>query len=188
MANFDFNCTSYLGFSHCGSITAEGYGSINLSDEEVATLINLINEKGTTNVEKLDLKTISPDLFQKLDEAYHQAAQEATINHWYMEGFYEGCYEYDTEELMDFCTENHGFIFEYNEDDYLDDDGELDEDTLYDDKYDAFTEWLASFVESLDQPERIKFLIEHLNAEVDLTDLELDYTVEIPRGVVELAG
>ena len=89
---------------------------------------------------------------------------------------------------MDFCCKNHGFVFEYNEEDYLDDDGELDEDTLYDDKYDAFTEWLASFVESLDQPERIKFLIEHLNAEVDLTDLELDYTVEIPRGVVELAG
>ena len=41
----------------------------------------------------------------------------------------------------------------------------------------------------LNTQERIKFLSEHMNAEVDLSDLELDYMVDIdiPQGIVALA-
>ena len=188
MAKFDFCCVNDLGFSHCcGSIAAEGYGTVEFSDEEVAILVKLIRDMGTTDVEELGLKTAYPEIFRKLDEAYRETAREATIDHWYMEGFYDGCYEYDPDELMDYCSETYDFVFEYNEEDYLDENGELDEDTLYDDKYDAFTEWLEVFVESMDSQERIKFLREHLNANVDLSDLELDYIVGIPQGIVELA-
>ena len=42
-------------------------------------------------------------------------------------------------------------------------------------------------MESLNTQERIKFLSEHMNAEVDLSDLELDYMVDIPQGIVALA-
>ena len=88
---------------------------------------------------------------------------------------------------MNYCSETYDFAFEYNEEDYLDEEGELDEDALFDDKYDAFVEWLEPFVESLNTQERIKFLSEHMNAEVDLSDLELDYMVDIPQGIVALA-
>lgn len=188
MAKFDFCCVNNLGFAHCcGAIAAEGHGTIEFSDEEVAILVELIREKGTTDVCALDLNTAYPELFQRLDEAYRQVAREATIDHWYMEGFYDGCYEYDEEELMNYCSETYDFAFEYNEEDYLDEEGELDEDALFDDKYDAFVEWLEPFVESLNTQERIKFLSEHMNAEVDLSDLELDYMVDIPQGIVALA-
>ena len=188
MAKFDFCCVNNLGFAHCcGAIAAEGHGTIEFSDEEVAILVELIREKGTTDVCALDLNTAYPELFQRLDEAYRQVAREATIDHWYMEGFYDGCYEYDAEELMNYGSETYDFAFEYNEEDYLDEEGELDEDSLFDDKYDAFVEWLEPFVESLNTQERIKFLSEHMNAEVDLSDLELDYMVDIPQGIVALA-
>jgi len=189
MAKFDFCCVNNLGFAHCcGAIAAEGHGTIEFSDEEVAILVELIRQKGTTDVCALDLNTAYPELFQRLDEAYRQVAREATIDHWYMEGFYDGCYEYDAEELMNYCSETYDFAFEYNEEDYLDEEGELDEDALFDDKYDAFVEWLEPFVESLNTQERIKFLSEHMNADVDLTDLELDYMVDIPQGIVTLAN
>mgnify|MGYP003486481179 CR=1 FL=1 len=187
MANFDFCCVNNLGFSHCcGVIAAEGHGSIELSDEEVAILVELIRKKGTTDVWELDLTTAYPEIFQKLDDAHRQVAREATIGHWYLEGFYNCCYEYDTEELMDYCSETYDFTFEYNEEDYYDEDGELDEDALFDHKYESFVEWLEPFVESMNTQERITFLSEHMNADVDLSNLELDYMVNIPQGIITL--
>ena len=188
MATFEFCSTNNLGFSHCGCVYAEGYGTLELSDEEVALLVNLIRKNGTTDVDHLQLKKNFPELFKKLDDAFRETAREATIDHWYMEGFHEGCYEYDPEELMAYCEENYDFVFEYDEDDYIDEDGEVDEDSLLDDKYDSFTEWLGSTLEFMDTRERIRFMREHMNAEIDLTDLELDYCVEIPSGIIELAN
>lgn len=34
--------------------------------------------------------------------------------------------------------------------------------------------------------ERITFLSEHMNADVDLSNLELDYMVYIPQGIITL--
>lgn len=187
MAKFDFCCVNNLGFSHCGMMAAEGHGTVEFSDEEVAILIKLIRDKGTTDVVALGLKTTYPEIFKKLNKAYRETAREATIDHWYMEGFYDGYYEYDEEELMYYCSETYNFVFEYNEEDYLDENGEFDEDTFYDDRSAAFNDWLEVFVESLNCQERIKFLREHMNADVDLSNLELDYITGIPQGIVKLA-
>ena len=77
-------------------------------------------------------------------------------------------------------------MFEYDEDDYLDDDGELDEDSLWDARYDAFMEWFDIYLYDMLPQERIAFLQEHMNAEVELSEDELDYEVEIPDGVIQL--
>lgn len=188
MAQFDFCSTSFLGISHCGTVTAEGYGTIELSDEEVAILVNLIKEKGTTDVSELELEKVHPELFNKLDEAYREAALSATIDHWYMEGFNDGCYEYDIYELMEYCKVHHDFVFEYDEEDYLDEDGEIDEDVLCDDEMNAFTEWLEDLIYSMGSPDRIRFMTEHMNADIDMSEIELDYCVEIPGGVLEIVG
>lgn len=185
---FDFSCTSFLGYSHCGSVTADGYGSIELTDDEVNTLVNLIRENGSSDIEDIALKEKQPYLYEKLDDAYREAAQEATIAHWYMEGFHEGVYEYDEDELIEYCSENHGFEFTYDENDYTDEDGELDEDALYDDMHEAFSEWLEDFIISLDNDEMIEFLTEHMNADVDTTELDLDYQVEIPDEIIRLTN
>lgn len=187
MAKFDFDCVCNLGFSHCGSVDAYGNGSIELSVDEVTLLVDLIREMESTDVEELQLKEKYPDIYKKLDDAFRDAAREATINHWYMQGFYDGVYEYDIDELMDYCSENHDFVFEYDEEDYMDEDGEIDEDRIWDDQSEAFEEWLEIFLEGLDNSSRRKFLEEHLNAEVDLSDLELDYKVEIPDAIIGIA-
>ena len=87
---------------------------------------------------------------------------------------------------MNYCSETYDFTFEYNEEDYYDEDGELDEDALFDHKYESFVEWLEPFVESMNTQERITFLSEHMNADVDLSNLELDYMVNIPQGIITL--
>jgi hypothetical protein len=35
MAEYSFDCTSFLGMSHCGSVTAEGEGVVELYDDEM---------------------------------------------------------------------------------------------------------------------------------------------------------
>lgn len=188
MANFDFCCTSYLGFSHCGEVTAEGYGSVELTDKEVELLVRLIREKDTSDVNGLNLKEVYPEIYDKLDEAFAEAVWDATLDHWYTEGYHEGVYEYDIDGLMDYCTDNHDFEFKYKVKDYIDEDGELDEDRLYDDKYDAFTDWLDDFIVGMNANERIAFLQEHMNAEVELSYEELDYEVGIPEGIIRMAN
>ena len=80
----------------------------------------------------------------------------------------------------------HNFVFEYDEDDYMDEDGEVDEDRIWDDKTEAFDEWLEIFIEGLDNDSCRKFLEEHLNAEVDMSDLEFDYEIEIPKAIIDM--
>lgn len=183
MAEFNFSCTIYLGFSHCGEVTAEGKGTIELSDEEVAALVVLMREKGSTDVNELNLEEVYPEIYEKLDDAFRDAAWTATLDHWYTTGFYEGVYEYDVDVLMEYCEYNCNFVFEYDESDYLDDDGEVDEDAVWDAKYDAFMEWLEPYIENLNPEERIAFLQEHMNAEVELSEDELDYEVDIPEDI-----
>jgi hypothetical protein len=186
MAKFEFDCVCNLGFSHCGSVDAYGNGTVELSADDVTRLVDLIREMESTDIEELQLKDKYPDIYKTLDDAFRDAAREATINHWYMQGFYDWVYEYDIDELMDYCSENHDFVFEYDEEDYVDEDGEIDEDRIWDDKTEAFDEWLEIFLEGLDNSSCRKFLEEHLNAEVDLSDLELDYEIEIPKAIIDM--
>ena len=187
MAEYDIYCTSFLGMSHCGSVTADGEGTVELTDQEVASLIELIKEKGSSDVEELGLKEVLPEIYEKLDDAYRQAAFEGEKDHWLWEGYSSGYYEYDTYELMDYCESNCGFNFEYDEEDYLDEDGELDEDVLDADKLDAFQEWLDEYLIDLGKEERNRFLIEKMNADLNYEDMGCDYEVEIPQAIVEMA-
>ena len=188
MAEFDFCCVNYLGFSHCGEVTAEGYGKVELSDDEVAALVALMREKETADVKELNLEEALPKVYEKLDDAFREAAWTAVEDHWYTTGYHENVFGYDVEELMDYCAEHHGFDFEYDEDDYADEGGEIDEDSLLDAKCEAFEEWLEEFIEDMEPEDRIAFLQEHMNAEVEVSEDDLDYEIEIPRGIIELAS
>ena len=74
-----------LGMSHCGSVNAEGSGYVDLSDEEVKILVDLIREKGTTDVEEMELEELHPEIFEKLDDAYREVASDAEELHWLWE-------------------------------------------------------------------------------------------------------
>ncbi len=45
----------------------EGY--VELTSEEVKTLVDLIRDNGTSNVEEIELEENYPDIFEKLDNA-----------------------------------------------------------------------------------------------------------------------
>lgn len=179
MAKYKIECEQCLGISHFGAVTTGGESTVELSDEEVATLVKLIQEKNTTDVNELGIASSHPDLYAKLDKAYRDMACHEEYMYWLRNGYENGCYEYDEEELMDYCERECGFSFECDEDD------DLDEDELYDAKSEAFCEWLDDYVDSLNDDDLIKFMREHMDAEVEVDDVE--YTVKIPEEIIRKA-
>ena len=179
MAAYKIECEQCLGMSHSDMMTTGGEGTIELSDEEVDILVQLIREKGTTDVGALDLKTSHPELYAKLDKACGDLAHQAEYMYWLWEGYNNGDYEYDEEELMDYCERECGFSFEYEED------GEFDEDEMADAKSEAFHEWLDDYVYGLSDYDAAKFMCEHMDANVDVDDVQ--YEVAIPQEIIDKA-
>ena len=194
MALYSIESEQCLGMSHHGAVTVNGESAVELSDEEVDILVKLIKEKGTTDVEALDLENLYPDIYEKLRDAYRDMAYNAEELHWLWEGYNNGYFEYDTVELMNYCERELGFKFEYDEKDYYLDDPEdleegeepdIDEDQIEEDKSEAFSEWLDDYVSGLDDDEARDFFYEHMNADLNMDDVE--YTVEIPQAIINKA-
>ena len=183
----NIDCEVFLGYSHHGSVCADGKGTVDLSYREVKSLVALIKEKGTSDINELGLKEIYPEIYKKLDEAYYKMSYDAVERHWIWEGFHEGCYEFDTEELIEHCERECGFVFAPNEDDYKDEDGNLDELLYEEDKLEAFFgDWLEAYTETLDNDQLKDFFYEHLNASVCM-DEEVQYEVQIPEAIIAMA-
>ena len=195
MALYSIESEQCLGMTHFGgAVTVNGESAVELSDEDVDILVKLIKEKNTVNVDELDIATTHPDLYEKLDDAYCEMANDAEELHWLWEGYHNGYFEYDSEELMNYCERELGFKFEYDEKDYYLDDPEdleegeeadIDEDQIEEDKNDAFSEWLDDYVSGLDDDEARDFFYEHMDADLNMDDVE--YTVGIPQAIINKA-
>lgn len=186
---FDIESEVCLGWSHCGPVYSSSSGTVELSDDEVSQLVELIKEKGTSNIEELDLENTYPEIYKKLDDAYFRTAYEAEELHWLWYGYYEGVYEYDVDELLSYCEKECDFVFEGNEEDFVDEDGNFDEESYEEAKMEAFLdEWLESYIESLDPPQQIDFMKNQMNASVDMDGNEISYEVNIPDSIIELAN
>ena len=195
MALYSIESEQCLGMTHFGgAVTVNGESAVELSDEEVDILVKLIKEKNTVNVDELDIATTHPDLYEKLDDAYCKMANDAEELHWLWEGYNNGYFEYDSEELMNYCERELGFKVEYDEKDYYLDDPEdleegeepdIDEDQIEEDKNEAFSEWLDDYVSGLDDDEARDFFYEHMDADLNMDDVE--YTVGIPKAIINKA-
>lgn len=189
MALFEIDVECFLGISHCGCVTVENHGTVDLSDEDVNLLVALIREKGTDNVAELSLIDSFPDIYEKLYDAYSKIADEAVNDNWYWEGYYSGDIEYDMDELMDFCKMEYDFEFNCNEDDFMDEAGEIDGDAILFAERNAFSEWLEPFLKSLSYEERASIFEEYMNMELcEYGAEEGSYEIKIPREIVELAN
>lgn len=185
MALYSIENDTCLGFSHSGgAVNVESEGYVELSDEEVAKIVDLIREKGTTDIGKLNLEEIYPDIYEKLREAYYDMAYNEEELHWLLEGYNSSYFEYDEDELMAYCKENCGFHFEYNKEDYIED-GELDEEAIEEDESEAFNDWLDDYVSGLEDDEVKDFFYNHMNANLELDDVK--YSVGIPGAIIKLA-
>lgn len=193
MALYSIESEQCLGMSHHGAVTVDGESVVELSDEEVDILVKLIKEKGSTDIGDLDLEDLYPEIYKKLDEAYYKMAYDAEEMHWLWEGYYNGYYEYDDDELMDYCEKNLGFSYEFKPEEYFDEDDleyykedpESYEDEIEEAKNDAFSEWLDDYVSGLDDDEARDFFYEHMDADLNMDDVE--YTVGIPQAIINKA-
>ena len=185
---FDTESEACLGISHSGPVYCSSTGSIELSDEEVSLLVALIKEKGTSDIKELELEETYPEIFEKLDDAYFRIAYEAEALHWLWYGYHEGVYEYDADELLSYCENECGFVFDGNEEDFVDEDGEFDEESYEEAKMEAFLDdWLLPYIESLDTSDQIGFFRDQMNASVEMDGNDVSYEVRIPEGIIELA-
>ena len=193
MALYSIESEQFLGMSHTGEVTVNGESAVELSDEEVDILVKLIKENDSTDVEELDLENLYPDIYSKLDEAYHDMAYKAEEIHWLREGYDHHYFEYDEDELMDYCEKNLGFSFEFKPEEYFDEDELEDykespdsyEDEIYEEKNRVFSEWLDAYVEGLSDDEARSFFYDHMDADLDMDNV--DYTVEIPAAIIKKA-
>ena len=186
MAKYYIEDESFLGCSHYGDVTVDSEGYVELTKKEVATLVSLIREKGTTDVKELNLEELNPKIYEKLNDAYYFMAYDAAEIHWLWEGYYNQYFETDDDKLLAYCKEHCGFKFEYNEEDYMED-GVLDEDAIHDGEIEAMYEWIDDYVHTLSDAELRDFFCFHMNDGLDLDIPDVDYTVRIPEEIIRLA-
>ena len=194
MALYSIESEQCLGMSHSGAVTVNGESAVELSDEEVDILVKLIKEKESTDVGDLDLETLHPDIYEKLREAYYDMAYRAEEMHWLWEGYENGYFEYDIDELMAYCMMNLDYSFEFNPKEYFDSEYDIEEytydpesfeDDVYEAKCQNFHEWLSDYVSGLSDDEARDFFYNHMDADLYLDDI--DYTVEIPQAIIAKA-
>lgn len=105
MASYKIKYEHSLGVSHYGSVVVKGSGKVELSDEEVDNLVQLIREKNTTDIEKLELEKTYPSIFNKLDWAYNCVASDALNDHYASQEDEYGEYEFETEYTVEIPQE-----------------------------------------------------------------------------------
>lgn len=139
-----------LGFSHSGGDFNEEYGEVELTDEEVNQLVKLMKEKDSSDIEEIGLKEALPEFYKKLDEAYKAVAHKAEEEHWLEDGYYRDvCHNFENSDMIDFLKEKDSWNYEYDEEEFKDESGELDEEALFDAECDylhqeALDDYLAS--------------------------------------------
>ena len=184
---YSIDATYCLGYSYCGEEVAFGSGYVDLTDEETNTLVALVKEKQTRDVEELNIEDTHPDLYEKLEKAYYNMKFMA----WVEEGINNGgIVPSEDEDLMEWCKQNAGFAYDPNkkteaEDDYDEDElEETDKECFQFDEW--FSEWLSGYIKTLDNDQAFDFFCDHLSSHVDLSLSEVK--VKIPRKILEMAG
>ena len=184
---YSIDATYCLGYSYCGEEVAFGSGYVDLTDEETNTLVALVKEKQTRDVEELNIEDTHPDLYEKLEKAYYNMKFMA----WVEEGINNGgIVPSEDEDLMEWCKQNAGFAYDPNkkteaEDDYDEDElEETDKECFQFDEW--FSEWLSGYIKTLDNDQAFDFFCDHLSSHVDLSLSEVK--VKIPCKILEMAG
>lgn len=179
---FEVEVTICLGcYCFGGAVTETGYATIELTDEELKSLIVLIKESGTDDVKEMKLKDKLPEIYGKLDNAYREAALDAEEYHWLDRGWNDPVV-FNPSDYVEYGEKELGYKFEYDESEFLDEDGKLDEDYLEDAKEQDFREWLDNYKDSLSRKESIEFMRRFIDIEVE----GKPYEVRIPQEILDM--
>lgn len=198
MAQFKIKVECFLGMSHCGSVSVDNEGTVELSDNDVATLVSLIREKKTDDIEELELENKYPEIYKKLFEAHAEIADTIVDDHWYWEIFCSGDIGYDVEKLMDYCKDHHGFVSQSDRLWQLDDEEEIEDEDYEDDEadyeydkekeIDEFLDWFHDLMGDLSLAERNEIFTGPLAMELNDYGASPDeFEVKIPTEIVGMA-
>ncbi len=167
MAQYEIKFNRPDGWSYAeeaGKIPVEST-TVELSDEDVQTLVDLMQEHNSYNVEEMNLEERYHDIYNKLNEACESIATNAVIAEALREAHYDGDDYWD--RLYEYCETHCG----YNE------------------SLGNFNRWLDKYVSNLNSKELRNL---YNKANIDLWDevLNLDgmeigeYEVTIPQSIV----
>lgn len=177
--------------SHSGGVFGNAKGEVELSDEEVAILVRLMQEKKTSDVELLNLEESEPEIYNKLYDACDTMCEEAAFNEAWLEAYWSAWYgadmgdtvEYDIDKMMYYCEDHCGFSY---------DGDEADED--YDEKKaEAFEKWLDYYLHTTPSADVLTFFEQNMELLIDDCDfvdpsvVEYDVTVVIPQSIIATA-
>ena len=195
---YPIESTAYLGFGHCGDVTADGEGFVILSDEDVKQLVALIQEnEGETDVEVLDLKNKLPEIYELLDKACYDSADKASYKHILIEGFEDMDLSLN-EETIDELEDEIDFYFDVDPDDYRDEDGNLDPDyfdedgdeipeAFEDDRRTQLINRIYNYAEGLDTNKLVEFIENYYDLMDVNFDFNGDHSVTIPEDIIKMA-
>lgn len=163
-----------------------GESVLELTDEQLKILVDLIKENdGETDIEKLELEEKYPEIYEAFHDAFLQPVAFDGSVQWAVDVYMDGYFDGPSDEEIIAVMESEGiFSFEYEEDDYLDEEGELDEERLIEDKCEA---WRA-FFEELSYEKKYELLDRFFGDQIYKYDtLELTGNMYIPGEIIEMA-
>jgi hypothetical protein len=185
------------------------YGEFEMPDEYVETLVALIREKQTTDIEELDVETSHPDIYKLLRDETVELLHRAAIYHDMRELILDDGWDVDTDELIDYCRQNCGLknseFYEIYEE-YFDSDDDDDEEDDFDEEayvevhkkrgkdfYDCFWAWYRHYVDTAPYED-----IDELFHALYDPDYKCDFSFEddfdddtdlfIPQQIIDLAN
>jgi hypothetical protein len=186
MAQYSFTCERYDGYSHTEAMTSRVKGTVELADEDVATLVKLMRENGTSDVDELGLEETEPRMYNILYEACSDACFASAQIDALLECYYDGVFDCDKGAFIEFCF-SLGFKLKRDMEEYQDSDGNFLWYKMTDFEDFEFRHWLEKYVKSMSLYEAEKFFKDYVNGELEEYETDYDISIVIPQAIIDMA-
>jgi hypothetical protein len=182
----------------CSYTIADAHGEFEMADADVETLVALIREKGTTDIDELGIEQSHPAIYEQLNEEIDLMRYYSARNHWMRESIFNDEWDVDTDELIDYCKRYCGFKDSYFDDEDVDFDEDEDFDQEAYDKaqrekeeefYDRFWTWYHHYVDTAPYEDISDLFYELYDTECEC-DFGFGYDTDpfIPQQIIDMAG
>jgi hypothetical protein len=190
----------------CSYTIADAYGEFEMPDEYVETLVALIREKGTTDIDELGVYTSHTAIYELLREEINSIRYDSACDHEMREAIFNAECEWDvdTDELIDYCRQNCGFTDSYFDEedeedlgfDDDDDDGDFGEEAYAEAQRereeefrDRFWAWYRHYVATAPYEDISDLFYELYDTECEC-DFGFGYDTDpfIPQQIIDLAN
>ena len=165
------------------------YGEFEMPNEYVETLVALIREKQTTDIDELDIEESHPDIYKLLRDETVELLHRAAIYHDMRELILDDGWDVDTDELIDYCRLNCGF-----NDSYFDEKNEETQKVKEDEFLSRFWNWYRHYVDTAPFEDIHNLFYELYDTEYECDELGFEYyqdyypSIFIPQQIIDMAG